>query len=625
MAEKKKISNFKLGLELCEQYIAEFGDLKPKRTYVTEDGYPFGRWILYQREKRNKNLLSEEEIQALDSYGMVWSIENHGGGMSFEQKFDTYKNQLNSEDKKIKEFAQDLRSAKRNKGPYAGKLTESMISELLSLGFVFDLNEAAWDDMYYSLVPVYNKYGTVDKEYCSERQWTWVRHQREKLEDLSDERQLLLAEIGIGNNLLAEQWNNKFKCAREYFIANEHLLVPYETVIDNIRLGEWVGRQRKKYAEGTLERYQIEKLESIGMIWDVSESVWMYKYAIAKKYFELYGTIDIPAIFEFDGLQLGTWIYNQKQAFWAGILEHKKKELLDEIHMNWDHKYGLNTSIREKIVAYYLMQIFEDIEFSYHADWLGQKELDVFIPSLSLGIEYDGARWHTDTAKDIEKDLLCQKNGVNLIRIREPGLPKYKTNSFKMELRDLSHSCLCEMVNQMVSAINLFYGTKHIVNICFEKDYPEIVKLFTDGQVASRWDEMYLIATEYFKEYGNLLISQGAVYMGKPLGNWIYLQRQAIKPDTKYIINEKQIDLLNKIGMVWDVYGRQFNENYELAKKLYNQNGSLPINTHADKEIAKIANWICYTRRLKQDGKLSPDKLEKFNEIEKLITKDEDQ
>lgn len=69
----------------------------------------------------------------------------------------------------------------------------------------------------------------------------------------------------------------------------------------------------------------------------------------------------------------------------------------------------------------------------------------------------------------------------------------------------------------------------------------------------------------------------------------------------------------------------RFNENYELAKRLYERDGKLILNKHAGGEIAKIANWEYYIRRMKQDGKLSPDKLEKYKEIEKLITKDEDQ
>ena len=329
MVEKKKISKFELGLELCEKYVQEFGDLKPKRTYVTDDGYPLGRWVLYQRERYNKNALSQIQINELEALGMVWSTENHGAGYSFEQKFEMYKNQLDSDDTKIKEFVLALRSAKRNKGPYAGKLTEAMILELISIGFIFDLNESNWDNMYYSVLSICDKYGVVSKDYCSDKEWNWVRHQREKIDILSEDKQRLLSEIGIGNNIKAEEWNKKFKCAREYYIENEHLIVPYETVVGDIRLGEWITRQRKRYRTGIIESYQIEKLESIGMVWDISEEAWMSKYNIAKKYFDTYGTIDIPALFEYEGIQLGTWIYGQKQSYWNKTLETRKKELLN--------------------------------------------------------------------------------------------------------------------------------------------------------------------------------------------------------------------------------------------------------------------------------------------------------
>ena len=479
--------------------------------------------------------------------------------------------------------------------------------------------------MYYSLIPIHDKYGTISKEYCSDKQWTWVRHQREKIDELSAEKQLKLSEIGIGNNLLAEQWNDKYKIAREYYIANEHLLIPYETVINGVRLGEWISRQRKRYSDNIMESYQVEKLEEIGMVWDISTTTWMSKYQIAKRYFDTYGTIDIPAVFEFDGVQLGTWIYNQKQAYWANKLDESKQKLLDKLNINWEHKYGLNTSIREKIVAYYLMQLFDDIEFSYHANWLGAKELDIFIPELNLAIEYDGERWHSDCAKDLEKDILCEENNINLIRIREPNCPNYNSKSLKIQLKDLSNASLCQTMNQIVQMINVFFKTDYKLNICFEKDYPIIIQMFSASQITARWNSMYDVAIQYHKEFGHLLVPQGTVYKDKPLGNWIYLQRQAAKPETKYIITEKQVELLNNIGMVWDVYDMQFNENYELAKKLYKESGKLVLNKHIGGEISKVANWEYYTRRLKQDGKLSPDKLAKYNEIEALINKDEEQ
>lgn len=49
-------------------------------------------------------------------------------------------------------------------------------------------------------------------------------------------------------------------------------------------------------------------------------------------------------------------------------------------------------------------------------------EIDIYLPELSVGIEYDGSAWHKNSNKDIRKNQLCQENGVRLIRLREPKL-----------------------------------------------------------------------------------------------------------------------------------------------------------------------------------------------------------
>lgn len=51
------------------------------------------------------------------------------------------------------------------------------------------------------------------------------------------------------------------------------------------------------------------------------------------------------------------------------------------------------------------------------------KELDIYMPSLRIGIEYNGLLWHSEKYKDknyhIEKLKLCNKNGIGLIHIFE--------------------------------------------------------------------------------------------------------------------------------------------------------------------------------------------------------------
>ena len=46
-------------------------------------------------------------------------------------------------------------------------------------------------------------------------------------------------------------------------------------------------------------------------------------------------------------------------------------------------------------------------------------ELDIYIPSKKIAIEYDGSFWHENkTKKDLEKNQKCKKDGIILYRIR---------------------------------------------------------------------------------------------------------------------------------------------------------------------------------------------------------------
>lgn len=51
-------------------------------------------------------------------------------------------------------------------------------------------------------------------------------------------------------------------------------------------------------------------------------------------------------------------------------------------------------------------------------------ELDIYIPSKKIGIEYDGYFWHKDKVKqDLEKNKWCKEQGIALYRIREGLMP----------------------------------------------------------------------------------------------------------------------------------------------------------------------------------------------------------
>ena len=85
-----------------------------------------------------------------------------------------------------------------------------------------------------------------------------------------------------------------------------------------------------------------------------------------------------------------------------------------------------HTSFPEQCIYYYIKQCFPNAINSYKIK--SCTEIDIFIPELNIGIEYDGVAWHKNIQKDEKKDQLCIEKNIMLIRIREKGLPELKTS-----------------------------------------------------------------------------------------------------------------------------------------------------------------------------------------------------
>lgn len=77
-------------------------------------------------------------------------------------------------------------------------------------------------------------------------------------------------------------------------------------------------------------------------------------------------------------------------------------------------------SFCEQSVYFYVKKLFSD---AINGDTHLGMELDIYIPSRHIAIEYDGEVWHNSAKKihiDEQKNSLCTQNGIELIRIREP-------------------------------------------------------------------------------------------------------------------------------------------------------------------------------------------------------------
>lgn len=233
---------------------------------------------------------------------------------------------------------------------------------------------------------------------------------------------------------------------------------------------------------------------------------------------------------------------------WSTVLYSRTKQNTDCPNC----KRRAKTSFPEQAIYFYIKKYFGD-SISGDRKALDGKELDIYIPSKKLGIEYDGDPWHKDRKIDIIKEKLCKEKNIQLIRIRESksdhsnceNIYVYKYQNWN-ELNDI--------IGKILKKINV---TNPVVNI--EKDeynikeqfysilkdnslaelYPDIAKEWhptkngniTPEQISSEThDSYYWICSECGREYKAMVKNRVRVGSGcKKCGQKTTARKQMIK------------------------------------------------------------------------------------------------
>ncbi len=133
----------------------------------------------------------------------------------------------------------------------------------------------------------------------------------------------------------------------------------------------------------------------------------------------------------------------------------------------------MSISFPEKAIVYYLKKVDNNILESYTPDCLKGKEIDIYIPSKKIGIEYDGKNWHNDPNRDMEKNKLCKKNNIMLYRIRESGCPKL--DGYSIDIYYDSNNSYINLNEPIKKLIIDIYNTK--IDVDIERDKIKIYEL----------------------------------------------------------------------------------------------------------------------------------------------------
>ena len=168
--------------------------------------------------------------------------------------------------------------------------------------------------------------------------------------------------------------------------------------------------------------------------------------------------------------------------------------------------------------------LFPDTEHKFK---FGKTELDVYIPSLNLALEFDGSYWHKDTIlRDRRKNEFCQQRDIKLVRVRQQPLQKIlhtdilipKTKFTKKEMDAIVIRVFCELyhIEFMDMRIQKYLQSKTFVNDKLFEEYktylplppPDKTVLKTHPESVQHWDyeRNHPLKPEHFTHGSNIKV-----------------------------------------------------------------------------------------------------------------------
>lgn len=335
----------------AKQYYQENGNLEVPARYITEEGYALGSWLNNQKAIRKGTIvgkLTEDQIQKLDSIGMIWDSLDYFWEQNFKLAKEYYltygnldipTNYKSTDGKHLGNWI--LRQRQLYK---SNSLTDEQVKKLDSIGMDWmDRVDRVWENGFMEAKNYSEEYGnlSVPKNYRSNTDFPlgiWIQRQRSlyKNNKISGDRIKRLTDVGMNWN--PDNWEARFNLVKQYYEEHGNINISQKEVIQGVWLGKWIVSQKKAMEEGKLTHEQIEMLKTLPME-EVGrkDNRWWSMYEEAKKYYLKFGHLNIPMDYlTSNGKKLSDWIIRQRRNYKLGKMSSEHKEKLDEIGFIWD-------------------------------------------------------------------------------------------------------------------------------------------------------------------------------------------------------------------------------------------------------------------------------------------------
>ena len=133
------------------------------------------------------------------------------------------------------------------------------------------------------------------------------------------------------------KWSIGFAHLKEYMIDNNGN-VPVQTykTEDKYQLGKWISHQREDFKNNKISLKKIQKLEDIGFVWNLRETVWNDSYENLKDYLrENNGNMPTTNNVKHKDLNIGNWVATQRDKYSKNLLSKERIKKLEDLNFVW--------------------------------------------------------------------------------------------------------------------------------------------------------------------------------------------------------------------------------------------------------------------------------------------------
>ena len=450
-----------------------------------------------------------------------------------------------------------------------------VIDEVRDCIALFDkLNDtltASWDLMYKVAKAYFEENGDLDvpKRYVTAEGFTlgsWLNTQRLVHEGktggiLTDAQVEKLNAIGMRWESVRDlAWEKNYAAAKAYYDEHGDLLVNVsDKAYHGVTLGRWIAQLRSYRKNGIQSAYLTEErialLDRIGMVWDVPDYLFEKNYTLCLEYYRTNGDLNIPTGYVAqDGTRLGAWIHNIRTSVngsgQRATLSDGQKARLDELGFVWENRHNATWEKSYRAAVNYKQAHGNlDIPVAYITEdgislgrWIRRQRDGKLPEERRKKLDAIGMIWNNADPWDEKFKLVkryydehgainipadCVVEGVWIARwlseqvARMNGKPTGRAKTVKK---------LTDEQTKKLKSLGIRENT-------------------TRNDLA--WEEQYRAAQRFYQNNGHLLIPKTYVSeSGKSVGRWIQAQRANRKQDK---LTDKQVRLLDEIGMVWSV------------------------------------------------------------------------